>query len=767
MNEYGSTVDIIIPIYNAYDDLKKCVTSVRKYTDLQRHRLILLNDNSSDERIKPYIDSISDGTHILAFTNEKNLGFSGNINKGIAQSDKHDVLLLNSDTIVTRGWIDKIIACAYSDVAIGTVTPLSNNATICSVPEFCKENPVPVSPCVDEMGELIERISLKRYPQIPVAHGFCMFIKRNVIELVGLFDAETFGRGYGEENDFCFRAEQMGFIHVMCDDTYICHTGTSSFQSEEKRKYIEEHEKILIERYPKQFRRVQEYCRDNPNRMIQDNVKYHLAACNGKYNILFVVQADFRQDAADHVGGTQLHVKDLTDGLKYKYNIFVLARNQEYINLTEYIDDEIFSFRFFAGEKPIYQQIHNEKMREIYAAVVDGFHIDLIHVHHVLGLSHEIYYVARERGIPIINTLHDYYMICPTIKLLNLEEKVCWDEKNVGICAACLEKQMKIAEGLSYIDFWRKENRKVLGWCTSIIVPSNSAKTIISSYYPELKENIQVIEHGLDINGVENNTPEKKKGEVFRVAFIGGLNVAKGSEYAYQMIKNGDKKIQWYVFGKVGDDHLRTLEQKNLTKYGAYERDELPELLKNNQIDLVCILPIWPETFCYTLSEALLCKIPVLVTDMGALGERIKKMQVGWRIPYEAGCEAALEVIDQIKDRGEPYRKTCETLLSVRMRTVHNMVVDYEELYNKEIRADVKRLVPDSEKIARAYLMANGYGFEGGDSSWIQRLVKAEKELEEIRTSVTYRIVQKLGEVKIPFRKQLKKVLIRVYRGIK
>ena len=234
MSKRTEAVDIIIPVYNGYEDLQLCIPSVKKYTDLTKHRVILINDCSPDERIAPYLDSLAQ-ENIVVLHNEKNLGFSANINKGMAQSSNRDVLLLNSDTIVTEGWLDKIRACAYRDPAIGTVTPLSNSATLCSVPVMCQDNPLPEGFTVDEYAALIERCSLKRYPRITVAVGFCMFIKRCVIDDIGNFDAETFGRGYGEENDFCNRAEQAGYHHVMCDDTFVYHKGTASFDTEEKR----------------------------------------------------------------------------------------------------------------------------------------------------------------------------------------------------------------------------------------------------------------------------------------------------------------------------------------------------------------------------------------------------------------------------------------------------------------------------------------------------------------------------------------------------
>ena len=157
------------------------------YTDLVKNRLILINDNSSDTRIEPYLNSQTKENIIMIHNNE-NKGFSNNINLGMDQSKERDVILLNSDTIVTKNWVEKIVECAYSDRAIGTVTPLSNNATLCSVPNFCEENSLPEGMNIDQVAAIVEDCSLKKYPRITVAHGFCMFIKREVINTIGNFD---------------------------------------------------------------------------------------------------------------------------------------------------------------------------------------------------------------------------------------------------------------------------------------------------------------------------------------------------------------------------------------------------------------------------------------------------------------------------------------------------------------------------------------------------------------------------------------------------
>ena len=286
-------VDIIVPIYNAYDDLKKCIESVLRYTSLAENRLILINDCSSDMRIAPYIDSLKQ-KNIIVHHNERNVGFSGNVNYGFAQSSENDVLLLNTDTIVTGDWLKKISRCAAADSQIGTVTPLSNSATICSIPEFCKDNPLPKGYTVDSFGALVEKYSLHRYPEISVGVGFCMYIKREVIEKVGDFDAETFQRGYGEENDFCNRALILGYRHVLCDDTFIYHSGTASFIPREKKKLIEAHDAILKQRYPSLMERNTLFYTTNPIADISQNIRLRMALDNGKkmfyfwFSVIFV-----------------------------------------------------------------------------------------------------------------------------------------------------------------------------------------------------------------------------------------------------------------------------------------------------------------------------------------------------------------------------------------------------------------------------------------------------------------------------------------------
>lgn len=689
-------VDIIVPIYNALAEVKKCVESLKRYTDLRCHRLLLLNDSSTDERMLPYLESIENES-IIVFNNEKNLGFSANINQGINFSNR-DVVLLNSDTVVTKGWLDKLILCAYGEESIATVTPLSNNATIFSVPEYGQDNRLPEGYTVDKYAELVEACSMKRYVTVPTAHGYCMYVKRSVIDAIGVLDDVAFERGYGEENDFCYRAGQAGYHDVMCDDTFIYHSGTSSFLTDEKAEYIQKHVEIIKERYSIQFGVTDEYCPKNPNWDIHENVK--LQAClarKERTNILYLLHADFRDDASDHVGGVQLHVKDLVENFRIKDNIIVAARDRDFLNVTIYTDNDEYVYKINIGQVANFPEFRSNKYFDIYMMLLKALRIQCVHVHHTLGLSLEIFYAAQELKIPVVATIHDYFYICPNIKLLDCNDIPCHNAADRQRCSACLRKTHQILEMTDYIPRWRSENEKALNSCKKLFVPSKAAKRIISQYFPNLSNRLMVIEHGSQIEKYSNLVEGRPHNSKFRVAFVGGLSVAKGAKYAYEMIKNSGKDIDWYIFGNLGYTPLEQLQQDNLLKTGQYCREDLPKLLHEYQIDLICILPIWPETFCYTVSEALLSRVPVLVLDNGAVGDRVRSMECGWILPKDSDYSAILKKIVEIRADNQEYNKVLKKIYSLKLKSIEQMCVEYNEIY-ADIAAEKMSCNPNSIK---------------------------------------------------------------------
>lgn len=238
-------IDVIIPVYNGYDETQKCIESLLNCSNKHEHQFIIINDKTPDERISYLLNNISDD-RVTIVDNETNLGFVKTVNKGMKQS-QNDVILLNSDTVVTNFWIDKLYNAAYSNKKVATVTALTNNGTIASVPFFNQDNILPEGYTIEGFSQLVEKISEKIYPTIPTAVGHAMYIKRSVLDEVGFFDAATFGMGYGEENDFSCRVIKKGYKNILADDTFIFHYGSTSFKSE-KAKLISINKKKLYKK---------------------------------------------------------------------------------------------------------------------------------------------------------------------------------------------------------------------------------------------------------------------------------------------------------------------------------------------------------------------------------------------------------------------------------------------------------------------------------------------------------------------------------------
>ena len=219
---------VVVPVHNALEALDACLASLDRTLPAGANVLVA-DDHSSDPRIAPLVESWCGRTALAArhVRRDRNLGFPANCNAAFADTGDDDVVLLNSDTLATPGWLQQIARCADSDPRIATITPWSNNAEICSFPRFCEDNPVPDQP--DAIAEAAASLAPVVYPELPTAVGFCMYVRRAALRRIGGFDAETFGRGYGEENDFCLRAAAMGWRNVLCETAYVVHLGGASF----------------------------------------------------------------------------------------------------------------------------------------------------------------------------------------------------------------------------------------------------------------------------------------------------------------------------------------------------------------------------------------------------------------------------------------------------------------------------------------------------------------------------------------------------------
>lgn len=255
-------VTVIVPVFNAYDDLVRCLESIQRHSR-KEHSVFLVDDASSDDRVWPLLQKWeADQRNFRALRNEVNLGYTMTLNRACKLAGPEDLILLNSDTIVTSRWIEQMSACAYSRPDVATVTAISNAAGAFSVPLKDTINALPPGWSVDEMATLVEHLSPRIRPEVPTGNGFCMYLTAAARAVVGEFDSKHFPKGYGEENDYCLRASAAGLFNLIDDATYIFHKRSASFGGT-KGEILKTGLATLTQLYPQYNRLISEWYRND------------------------------------------------------------------------------------------------------------------------------------------------------------------------------------------------------------------------------------------------------------------------------------------------------------------------------------------------------------------------------------------------------------------------------------------------------------------------------------------------------------------------
>jgi GT2 family glycosyltransferase len=240
---------IIVPVFGDADATEACIASVLRANSLRRNvRIIVIDDHSPDPRVSSLVASLHRNGRLQCIRNETNLGFAGSINAGFQHRQHEDVILLNADTIVPPGFVDRLADAAYAHPDIGTVTPLSNNGEYTSIPIRNRENPLPVEADIVRMDHKLAAYFGRDTVDIPNGIGFCLFIKSALAQHLGPLSTD-FGRGYYEDVEYCLRARELGFRNVAALGVYVGHAGSRSFGGE-KRRLVLRNLQLIETRYP-------------------------------------------------------------------------------------------------------------------------------------------------------------------------------------------------------------------------------------------------------------------------------------------------------------------------------------------------------------------------------------------------------------------------------------------------------------------------------------------------------------------------------------
>jgi GT2 family glycosyltransferase len=234
-------VDIVVCVHNALDDVQRCFASLVRHTG-GSYQVIVVDDGSDPECAAYLQEFTRHHPRFSLFRNDAPLGYTRAANLGLQLSTAAFVVLLNSDTVVSEQWLERLRECAESDSAIGIVGPLSNAASYQSVPELAdangdwSQNPLPLDWSIDQVAAALAEVSERAFPRVPFVNGFCFAITRAVIEAIGYFDEAAFPDGYGEENDYCLRAARAGFALAIADHAYVYHAKSRSYSHERRRE---------------------------------------------------------------------------------------------------------------------------------------------------------------------------------------------------------------------------------------------------------------------------------------------------------------------------------------------------------------------------------------------------------------------------------------------------------------------------------------------------------------------------------------------------
>jgi len=649
----AKNIAVVIPVFNASAEVEACLESVERYTR-KDIKIIVIDDCSTETAIQGVLSKYRNSSRFKLYRNNKNQGFTKTVNRGFSLSEAADVVLLNSDTTVPPGWISRLRLAAYAEERIGTATALSDNAGAFSAPIVGERNFLPKAQSFGDIARAIAQTSLRIYPRTPTGSGFCMYIKRACLDDIGYFDDVAFPRGYGEENDFCMRASRKEWTHVVDDSTYVQHTRCASF-GEEKQKLVKQGREIIDQRYPDYTAAVRSFVKSDAMVTVRGRIEETFAAIQSesaaiRSRILYVLPA------LSSRGGTPQTNQDLMKALEGQIETYLLSSNKTHITLFLYRDGQYIVIESATLKKPIEAFLHrSDEYDEIVADWLVQYSIELVHVRHIAWHSLGLLDIAKALDIPVLFSFHDYYMVCPTIKLLDENRIYC-----EGTCTASRGKcrpelwddaDLQPLKHEAVLD-WKRGMGQALQKCDVFITTSEKAKDTIKKNYPALTAPFYTVPHGRDFKKfardlVPNISPEGP----LRIVVPGSIGYAKGAGVLVELAKRTKQYgIEIHVIGRLNE----VGEVPGVIEHGAYDREDFIEKIAAIRPHVGAVFSIWPETYCHTLTELWAAGVPVIGFDYGAVSERISSSQAGWVLP-DPDAEAVLQLCRQLKNNPDEH----------------------------------------------------------------------------------------------------------------
>jgi GT2 family glycosyltransferase/glycosyltransferase involved in cell wall biosynthesis len=668
-------VDVIIPAFRGFAETANCVYKAlrAKAADATGFEIIVVDDASPERELSNLLDRLADAGVITLLRNAANAGFVASVNKGMKAHEDRDVILLNSDTEVFGNWVERLHRTAYSTTNIGTVTPFSNNATICSYPNFPRDFDGAFEVDFEELDQLASEANAGLTVEIPTAVGFCMYIRRECLREVGLFDAAAFGLGYGEENDFCKRISARGWRNVLTGDVFVRHLGRVSFQETTDGR-VRHALEIINTRYPGYNAEIAAYIKHDPPKAMRRNLDLaRIRRAVGAHPFLFVLH--------NLGGGTERHVRELSAHLA-KAGTGTLLLRPNLRNLAE-LDTGLTNLS-------VLNLIDIRHGLNEAAELFRDLGMAHIHVHHTMGfapdITHFIESVAERCGVPYDVTLHDYLAICPRIDMIDASGVYCGNPDIEG-CESCIQ-----ANGSPFGDVgvsrWRAAYHRFLLGARKVFVPDEDVTVRLTPLLPDVP--ITVRPHPETVPETFFKPVQRNPKQPLRVAVIGAIGRHKGSNLLLRCAEDALTRrlpIKFVLFGFTDKAELKQMPNVEVT--GAYKEADLQMLLARSGCHLSFFPAVWPETYSYTLSQAFFSGLYPVAFDIGALARRIRQAGWGHVLPFGMVAQPA---------------KVNEALLSLSVNAPPSdwKPVEGERLYRDILKDYYELEIPANEPVQSA-----------------------------------------------------------------
>ena len=617
-------VDVVIPVYRGLTETRRCIDSVLADPSKPLGRVIVVEDHSPHPELVTWLVEMAERQRIILIRNKRNEGFVVSVNRGMEAAGSRDVVLLNSDTEVPLGWLTRLTAQAYASPCIATVSPLSNNATICTYPG----NPgglIPFGHTLGEIDDVCRTVNAGRWVDAPTTVGFCMYIRRKALREVGAFDAERFTVGYGEENDFCLRATTHGWRHRIACDTFVYHQGSVSFGNRAQ-QLSERAMTLILERYPSYQRDVARHVGLGEIIPFRFAVSAALFRKAGLPVILMVTH--------DLGGGIRRHIDSLVERLRDRARILLLEATHRGATLS------VLSLPHHPT-----LTLPAERLDDL-ILVLQSMAVSRVHIHSLLGMAMDIRALIHRLDVPFDMSPHDYYSVCPQINLLPWRHSLYCGMPDVAGCNACIANRS--SHGARDIVTWRAEQAWQLKEAARVLCPSHDVLARLGQL--GFVTNMVVAPYdGVSPGRWPMRIVPPKDGPM-RIAVLGTQVDHKGGRTLASIAELVDPKTtEIHLIGHTdGDFSLAALKRMKVT--GRYDDADLPGLIGKVAPHLIWFPAVWPETFSYTLSAAIEAGTAIAAARIGAHSERLAGRPFTWLTEIATSPLVWVRIFDEIRD---------------------------------------------------------------------------------------------------------------------